>query len=166
MAQPSPAKRMADTQQLQKGGRQAGKEFMSKVGSLEKKLQNQVDQYKEENPDSNSDEIKKVHECFLLFDKDMSGDLDSQELTQMYERLGKPKNPMEIRKEIEKFDKDKDGLINLYEFLNMSLGSEASPFLKKLLFFKGLELKAKEEAEREAALKDPAKRKSVLKQKN
>eukprot|EP00457_Paulinella_chromatophora_P016251 gb/GEZN01017013.1/.p1 GENE.gb/GEZN01017013.1/~~gb/GEZN01017013.1/.p1 ORF type:complete len:167 (+),score=47.14 gb/GEZN01017013.1/:138-638(+) len=159
----SPLKRNADASGLQKGGRAAGKEFMGKISQMESKLKKQVDQYMEENPDCDKEETGKVRDCFLLFDKDMSGDLDSQELTQMYERLGKPKNPMEIRKEIEKFDKDKDGLINLYEFLNMSLGSEASPFLKKLLFFKGLELKAKEEAEREAALRDPAKRKTVLK---
>ena len=66
----------------------------------------------------------------------------------MYEKLERPKNRLQVQKEIEKYDQSKSGTLDLFEFLEMSLGAGANPFLKTLLFFKQLELKNAAEAER------------------
>lgn len=66
----------------------------------------------------------------------------------MYEKLEKPKNRLQVQKEIQKYDTTKSGTLDLFEFLEMSLGAGANPFLKTLLFFKQLELKNAEEAAR------------------
>ena len=121
---------------------------------MEAKLQAQVDRFFEENKDADRGEVDRVKSLFALFDRDMSGDLDAEEVTAMFEKLGKPKNALEVRKEIAKWDKNKSGSIDLYEYLCMTLGGGASPFMKTLLFFKELELKNAAEAE---AAKDPRK---------
>ena len=66
----------------------------------------------------------------------------------MYEKLERPKNRLQVQKEIAKYDKTNSGSLDLFEFLEMSLGAGANPFLKTLLFFKQLELKATADAER------------------
>jgi hypothetical protein len=65
-------------------------------------------------------------------------------------RMLQPKNNLEVKKEIAKYDKNNNGSINLYEYLQMTLGGSASPFLKTLLFFKRLEIENAEAAARAA----------------
>ena len=58
----------------------------------------------------------------------------------------------QVQKEIAKFDKSGSGTLDLFEYLEMTLGPCADKFLKTLLFFKELEIKQAEEA---ARAKDP-----------
>jgi Ca2+-binding EF-hand superfamily protein len=71
-----------------------------------------------------------VFKLFQSTISDMSGDLNVEELVAMYEKLGKSKNVFEVKKELAKFDKNNSGTLNLYEYLLMTLGGGASPFLK------------------------------------
>ena len=112
----------------------------------------QVERYKQANADSDPEEIQKIRDMFIVFDQDLSGDLNIDEMVAMYEKLEKPKNRLQVQKEIAKNDKSNSGTLDLFEFLEMSLGAGANPFLKTLLFFKGLEIKNAEEA---ARAKDP-----------
>jgi hypothetical protein len=143
-------RRTEDTGKLQQGGAGAGRAFINKVGSMEKTLDQQLEQFTSENPDVSKDDISKVKGLFAIFDRDMNGALDVVELTAMYEKLGKPKNNLDVKKEIAKYDKNNNGSINLYEYLQMTLGSTSSPFLKTLLFFKRLELENQAAAEKAA----------------
>ena len=109
-----------------------------------------AERYRSANPDSDPGEIQKIREMFIIFDRDLSGDLNVDEMVAMYERLEKPKNRLQVQAEIAKYDRNKSGTLDLFEFLEMSLGAGANPFLKTLLFFKQLELKNAEEAARAA----------------
>merc|ERR1712063_235028 len=129
-------------------GVQGGRVLRSKIGGLEQSLDEQVERYKEANPDSDPNEVQKIREMFIIFDQDLSGDLNVDEMVAMYEKLEKPKNRLQVQKEIQKYDVSKSGTLDLFEFLEMSLGAGANPFLKTLLFFKQLELKNAEEAAR------------------
>jgi hypothetical protein len=129
------------------------------VSAVEQQNQRHVDTFRQENPDVSDQDIDKFKE---VFDTDLNGELSAEELSAMYKRLGKPKSLLEVTKEIKKFDKNASGTIDLYEYLNMSLGSESSPFLQSLLFFKSLEIQPAEEAaralsRRDAFMKDRAK---------
>jgi hypothetical protein len=155
-------RRTADTSKLQAGGAKAGRAFVGAVSAVEQQNQRHVDTFRQENPDVSDQDIDKIKELFVIFDTDFNGELSAEELSAMYERLGKPKSLLEVKKEIKKFDKNASGTIDLYEYLNMSLGSESSPFLKTLLFFKRLEIQQAEEAARalsprDAFMKDRAK---------
>jgi len=74
---------------------------------------------------------------FLEMDEDASGAIDLQELGRAMERLGKPKNQIELRKMIAEVDDDKDGQISYREFLVMMLGKKSS-VLALILKFEGL----------------------------
>lgn len=55
------------------------------------------------------------------------------------ERLGKPKNQLELKKMIDEVDSDKSGTINYLEFLEMMLGkAHTSSVLRLILMFEGL----------------------------
>mmetsp|Transcript_39036 Transcript_39036/g.98386 ORF Transcript_39036/g.98386 Transcript_39036/m.98386 type:complete len:160 (-) Transcript_39036:29-508(-) len=128
-------------------GVQGGKVLKQTIQSVGGRLDDQMARYMQANPDSKEEEVKKIRELFIIFDEDLSGDLSAEEMVKMYDKLGKHKNLIEVRKEIAKYSGNADTL-DLFGFLEMSLGAGASPFLKTLLFFKELEIKNAAEAER------------------
>jgi len=82
---------------------------------------------------------ERLDELLLQFqemDEDGSGDIDVYELGRAMERLGKPKNKLQLTKMIDEVDLDKSGTINYSEFLNMMLGKMSSVLRLILLFEK------------------------------
>ncbi|XP_033643309.1 allograft inflammatory factor 1-like [Asterias rubens] len=71
---------------------------------------------------------------FMEFDQDDSGDLDVKDVTFMMEKLGQPKNLLEVKKMIAEVDTNNSGTINYNEFIEMMLGKKNS-VLKIILMF-------------------------------
>ncbi len=87
-------------------------------------------------------EQEKLDEMSVKFqemDEDGSGDIDVPELGRAMERLGKPKNQLELKKMIDEVDTDKSGTINYREFLEMMLGkNHQSSVLRLILMFEAM----------------------------
>jgi len=87
--------------------------------------------------------MQQLQTQFISMDEDGSGAIDIGELGRAMERLGKPKNQLQLKKMIEEVDNDKDGEISYLEFLQMMLGKQSS-VLRLILMF---ENKAKAETD-------------------
>jgi len=85
------------------------------------------------------DKLDEMQQKFMEMDEDGSGDIDVPELGRAMERLGKPKNQLELKKMIDEVDSDKSGTINYREFLEMMLGKNfQSSVLRLILLFEGM----------------------------
>ncbi|XP_038063878.1 allograft inflammatory factor 1-like [Patiria miniata] len=71
---------------------------------------------------------------FIEYDLDNSGDLDVKDVSYMMEKLGQPKNHLEVKKMIAEVDTNHSGTINYNEFIEMMLGKKNS-VLKIILMF-------------------------------
>lgn len=60
--------------------------------------------------------MESLKEAFNLFDLDGSGDIDVQELVEVFGTLGQDISELEARELIAELDKDGDGLLNFEEF--------------------------------------------------
>ncbi|XP_006816321.2 allograft inflammatory factor 1-like, partial [Saccoglossus kowalevskii] len=77
---------------------------------------------------------------FMEYDNDHSGDLGLMDVQLMMEKLGQPKNQLELKKIIAEVDLNNSGTICYREFVVMMLGKKSS-ILKIILMF---EKKSKE----------------------
>jgi hypothetical protein len=64
-------------------------------------------------------EILKYQEEFSIFDEDGSGDIDTREITKLFNSLGEPIPKKAAAAVIAQFDKDGEGSIDFEEFVNM-----------------------------------------------
>nr|XP_054769476.1 allograft inflammatory factor 1-like [Lytechinus pictus] len=71
---------------------------------------------------------------FILYDLDCNGELDDNDVSHMMEKLGQPKNQIEIRKMIKEIDLNNSGTINFREFVTMMLGKKSS-IMRVILMF-------------------------------
>ncbi|XP_041481285.1 allograft inflammatory factor 1-like [Lytechinus variegatus] len=71
---------------------------------------------------------------FMLYDLDANGVLDEVDVSHMMEKLGQPKNQIEIRKMIKEIDLNNSGNINFTEFVTMMLGKKNS-IMRVILMF-------------------------------
>ncbi|XP_022085355.1 allograft inflammatory factor 1-like [Acanthaster planci] len=78
--------------------------------------------------------LNNYKEKFIEYDLDNSGDLDDKDVTFMMEKLGQPKNLLEVKKMIAEVDTNRSGTINYNEFIEMMLGKKNS-VLKIILMF-------------------------------
>jgi len=106
----------------------------------------------------NTDEkqLQQYKRKFMDMDEDGSGDIDIGELGRALEKLGKPKNQLQLKKMIEEVDKTGSGTIKYDEFLEMMLGKQSS-VLRLILMFEGM---AKSEEQKQEK-KGPAPKKTI-----
>lgn len=117
---------------------QGGKQF----GQLKQRQSDEVDEIIESlitdnvYPDVEELDAKLTafKEQFISYDMDGSGDLDDNDVRVMMERLGQPKNHIEIRKMIKEVDLNGSGTISFKEFVQMMLGGKNS-IMRIILMF-------------------------------
>jgi allograft inflammatory factor 1 len=80
--------------------------------------------------------MEELKRNFLDMDEDGSGDIDVVELGRAMEKLGKPKNQLQLRKMIAEVDISGSGTIEYEEFVLMMIGSSSSVLRLILLFEK------------------------------
>jgi len=80
---------------------------------------------------------------FQEMDENGSGDIDIHELGRAMERLGKPKNQLQLKKMIAEVDLTNTGTIKYNEFLQMMLGKSSS-VLRLILMYEGMAKKEEE----------------------
>ncbi|PIK53169.1 allograft inflammatory factor 1 [Apostichopus japonicus] len=90
--------------------------------------------YKEYDPEELEEKLVAFKDQFMEYDLDNSDDLDVTDVSKMMEKLGKPKNIIEVRKIIAEVDTNNSGTIGYNEFLQMMLGKKSS-VLKLILMF-------------------------------
>jgi allograft inflammatory factor 1 len=96
--------------------------------------------------------MEELKRNFLDMDEDGSGDIDVVELGRAMEKLGKPKNQLQLRKMIAEVDISGSGTIEYEEFVLMMIGSSSSVLRLILLFEK---LSKKEETGGKSRQKKP-----------
>lgn len=84
--------------------------------------------------DDLEDKLNAYKVQFMEYDLDNSDDLGVEDVSRMMEKLGKPKNVIEIRKIIAEVDTNNSGTIGYNEFIQMMLGKKSS-VLKLILMF-------------------------------
>lgn len=70
-------------------------------------------------PGSQSDGNDEWRAAFLLFDKNKDGKLSSSEVVDLCRMSGKGYSPAAVREATQRIDADRDGMLNLSEFLAM-----------------------------------------------
>lgn len=80
------------------------------------------------------DKLQSYKGKFIEYDLDNSGDLDVTDVSKMMEKLGQPKNILQIKKIIAEIDLDGTGTVSYREFLRMMLGNKSS-IMKIILMF-------------------------------
>lgn len=65
-----------------------------------------------------TDRHKEIKDLFTIFDKDNSGTITSDEVKSLLTSLGRETTTEEIQKLVSECDKDKNGTIELQEFIN------------------------------------------------
>jgi len=117
---------------------QGGKAY----GEYLKKWENQLDEINQsylDDPDYNDEDdvkerLQSYKNQFIECDRDLSGDLDIQDVKYMMEKLGQAKTHLEIKKMIAEVDNSGKGTINYGDFVLMMLGPKSS-VLKLILMF-------------------------------
>jgi len=124
-----------------KGGQQVH-DHLTQFGKKKLSVQEQCDELNVKfladntyNTDAKTLDVYK--QKFMDMDLDGSGDIDIHELGLAMEKIGKPKNQLELKKMIDEVDLDHDGVINYTEFLIMMLGKKSS-VLRLILMFEGM----------------------------
>lgn len=118
-----------------KSNAQGGKNWGKAISGLDAKLDAIGEEYMQKNPDAPPEDVAKFKIKFVEYDVDQSGDINVEELGLMMEKLGKPKNQLELKKMIAQVDKSGTGAITYYDFLEMMLGKGGNSILKKILLF-------------------------------
>lgn len=77
-------------------------------------------------PHRSTSKQQELKEAFDAFDKDGDGFINVVELQAMMEKLGDKLSLAEAQQLIEEVDLDKDGVVNLHEFMMMMTGSNSS----------------------------------------
>eukprot|EP00753_Platysulcus_tardus_P002757 PLAT11869.1.p1 GENE.PLAT11869.1~~PLAT11869.1.p1 ORF type:complete len:162 (+),score=74.76 PLAT11869.1:52-486(+) len=125
---------------------QGGKAFGMRMDALDAEIE-RVNSTFLGDPEYDVDEEKLAEFAarFKEMDEDGSGDIDILELGRAMEKLGKPKNQLELRKMIAEVDLDGSNTINYHEFITMMVGRSSS-VLRLILLFEGMAARAAEEA--------------------
>jgi len=87
--------------------------------------------------DTTPDQMEDLKKNFMDMDEDGSGDIDILELGRAMEKLGKPKNQLQLRKMIAEVDVSGTGTIEYEEFVLMMIGT-SSAVLRMILMFEKL----------------------------
>jgi allograft inflammatory factor 1 len=86
--------------------------------------------------ETTQEQMEDLKKRFMEMDEDGSGDIDVLELGRAMEKLGKPKNQLQLRKMIAEVDVSGSGTIEYEEFVLMMVGSSSSVLRLILLFEK------------------------------
>jgi len=134
-----------DHYRLQKNSKGAGKanhRFLNDNGRARLSVDQHCDAInkkfmEDKSYDTTSDQMEDLKKNFMEMDEDGSGDIDILELGRAMEKLGKPKNQLQLRKMIAEVDTSGTGTIEYEEFVLMMIGT-SSAVLRMILMFEKL----------------------------
>ncbi|CAK9291558.1 unnamed protein product [Gordionus sp. m RMFG-2023] len=121
--------------------RQDDKKKMDKKQELETKLDHINQEIAQKNTYSDvpdlAAKLEKFKQKFMIYDVDMTGHLNLNNVKIMMEKLGQAKTHLELKKMIAEVDTTKSGVITYMDFISMILGKQSS-VLKKILMYEDL----------------------------
>lgn len=124
------------------GGKQWGQAKQKQVEEINDEIEAIITQNVYPEVEELEEKLAAYKDQFITYDLDGSGDLDDNDVRVMMEKLGQPKNQIEIRKMIKEIDLNGSGTINYKEFVHMMLGGKSS-IMRMILMFEE-KMKAKE----------------------
>nr|XP_054769477.1 allograft inflammatory factor 1-like [Lytechinus pictus] len=117
-----------------KSGKDWGKAKERQEGNLDSEIEAIIQENDYKDVEDLEEKLQSFKGKFILYDLDCNGELDDNDVSHMMEKLGQPKNQIEIRKMIKEIDLNNSGTINFREFVTMMLGKKSS-IMRVILMF-------------------------------